>query len=783
MSKSTLPKNIVLLSDGTGNSSAKLFKTNVWRMFQTLDLSDPARQVAYYDDGVGTSSFKWWAAITGAFGIGLMRNVIDIYSFCCRNYNPGDRIYGFGFSRGAFTIRVVAGLIAYVGLVQCKSESELTVQAEAAYRKFRKRFHTALHIETPLRWLRDRFMPALDEKSLLQPHIEFMGLWDTVDAYGGPIDEITRAIDYWFWPLSMPDRFMNAKVMHACHALSLQDERDAFKPVIWDERYVRGPFGKLYPINYVWGSESRDETSEADLTVDQKRISQVWFTGAHADIGGGYPQDGLSYVTLDWMIDRAPGLEILDDERKLLRLAIGQYDKLNDSRSGLAGYYRYKPRNLDEIYSAAPYKPSISADIKHLVRLFARKQDSQADLRKELGKKPLPVPVPIIHQSVFDRIKKGTDDYAPYVIPGAYRVTGKDGVIHKLRDDPRNPDLVCIDDRETPKCAEARATRQEAASDWTWKRRVVYFLTVGASLLILALPIFESKHPGLGKDSPLEFLIPLIDGLGHVLPSFASYWIDAFKAGPERLAAGLVLLAVILHRGAVLKAAQHDCMRAIWLDPKTHAADPSGAIYWLRSQPLYQAFFYLLKNWVLPSFFMVVIGYGLFIPISRVAFGVADATGLVCGEPKDNANKGGFKTLDICTSTGQSVTKGTTYAVTLTVGEAWDDGGIATGPNGFGLDNTGRMQKLGLPLRRLVADNWFATVLRVGRFGYDEYVLNFVPDAAIPPKSYTATFKARSNGEVFVFVNDAVVGLPWAYDFFYRHNNHGTATIALDPKN
>ena len=88
------PKNIVLLSDGTGNSSAKLFKTNVWRMFRTLDLTDPRQQIAYYDDGVGTSSFKWWAAITGAFGIGLMRNVIDIYSFCCRNYNAGDQITG-----------------------------------------------------------------------------------------------------------------------------------------------------------------------------------------------------------------------------------------------------------------------------------------------------------------------------------------------------------------------------------------------------------------------------------------------------------------------------------------------------------------------------------------------------------------------------------------------------------------------------------------------------------------------------------------------------------------
>ena len=112
-----MSKNIVLLSDGTGNSSAKLFKTNVWRLFQALDLTDPGKQVAYYDNGVGTSSFKLFAILGGVFGFGLKRNVIAIYSFCCRNYVNGDKIYGFGFSRGAFTIRVVAAFIARMGLV------------------------------------------------------------------------------------------------------------------------------------------------------------------------------------------------------------------------------------------------------------------------------------------------------------------------------------------------------------------------------------------------------------------------------------------------------------------------------------------------------------------------------------------------------------------------------------------------------------------------------------------------------------------------------------------
>ena len=111
-----MSKNIILLSDGTGNSSAALFKTNVWRLFQILDLRDPGSQIAFYDDGVGTSSFKLFAILSGVFGFGLKRNVIAIYSFCCRNYRPGDRIYCFGFSRGAFTIRIVAGMIARQGV-------------------------------------------------------------------------------------------------------------------------------------------------------------------------------------------------------------------------------------------------------------------------------------------------------------------------------------------------------------------------------------------------------------------------------------------------------------------------------------------------------------------------------------------------------------------------------------------------------------------------------------------------------------------------------------------
>lgn len=139
-----MSRNIVLFSDGTGNSAAKLFRTNVWRTYQAVDLADPQnpkepRQFAFYDDGVGTSSFRPLALIGGAIGIGLARNVKDIYGYLCRIYRPGDRIYAFGFSRGAFTIRIAVGLILDQGLVKYDGdERALERNVAGAYRRFRR---------------------------------------------------------------------------------------------------------------------------------------------------------------------------------------------------------------------------------------------------------------------------------------------------------------------------------------------------------------------------------------------------------------------------------------------------------------------------------------------------------------------------------------------------------------------------------------------------------------------------------------------------------------------
>jgi len=255
-----LSKNIILLSDGTGNSAAKVWRTNVWRVFESLDLTN-ARQVAIYDDGVGSSSFKPLAFLGGAFGWGLKRNVIDLYTFLCRNYEPDAHIYAFGFSRGAFTMRVLIGLIDSQGLIPSTTiEAQLRRYAKAAYRAYRReRYHTNLSpLVTLLRALRDiitntwnavlGYQTYRQREGNPRPRIRFVGLWDTVAAYGLPIEEMTRGFSLWIWPLSLPDRRCSDLVDRACHALSLDDERTTFHPVLWSERDLSPlPAGRREP--------------------------------------------------------------------------------------------------------------------------------------------------------------------------------------------------------------------------------------------------------------------------------------------------------------------------------------------------------------------------------------------------------------------------------------------------------------------------------------------------------------------------------------------------------
>ena len=539
-----MAKRIIVLSDGTGNSASQVWRTNVWRTFEALDLTG-SDQVAFYDDGVGTSSFKPLAILGGAFGYGLKRNVIDIYKFVCRNYCSAedngraynganareldcidDQIYGFGFSRGAFTIRVVVGLILDQGLVKADTEAELDGLATEAYRNYRARhFKTQTRIERPFRALRDWILRRKRSDKLPGARrvekIRFLGLWDTVAAYGLPVEEMTRGVSRYLWPLELPSKKLNPnRVERACHAISLDDQRTTFHPVLWDE-------SNFPPVN------------PPPTLTRQEKLTQVWFAGVHSNVGGGYPDDSLAYIPMYWIWKEAKDCQLRfkqspEADPDAFLAAQSKEDKdgrLYDSRSGLGGYYRYGPRDVGVLCDSG------ATDARDFVRITA----------------------PKIHDTVFRRIAMGAHSYAPIGLPASYDVVAYDPVTkdhHIRRSGAALP--------ETPNAARDRHEGQDAVV-WStvWRGRGIYFLTVLASVFLAIYPLAFSI-PATGEFSTrLRFLSDAIRLVTIPLPSAANRWIDAYARDPALFLVAAISVAILLWLSAGLRERITDQMRAL----------------------------------------------------------------------------------------------------------------------------------------------------------------------------------------------------------------------------
>jgi hypothetical protein len=386
---------------------------------------------------------------------------------------------------------------------------------------------------------------------------------------------------------------------------------------------------------------------------------------------------------------------------------------------------------------------------------------------------------------VFDRIADGNDGYAPIVLPQEYQVVTKDGAV--------------VPSADTEPASASRADRQEKVWDWVWARRITYFLTVFASLYLAALPLIEKWKPGRGPASPAEIIVPVIDVVGAFLPNFVKPWLDAFRQSPGRFLIGVLLLAILMIAGSWMQGKIRDLMRVIWNKPVPLAPRPGGFVYRLRTAGPYLAFFYLLKHWILPAIFALMIFLVLVFAgvslVNRVSFALFDVAGHVCtgqdAQPVTaNTAPRPFETTALCAATGLAVEKGKSYRVTLAVTDPWEDGynpanakGIKTGPQGFGFEKMTWKMWFGLPFRRLLASNWFTPVVRIGNTGFGEIVAPFEriePPHCLCPATitYTANFKARKSGEVFVYVNDAIIGMPGYFGSFYE-NNKGKADLTL----
>jgi Uncharacterized alpha/beta hydrolase domain (DUF2235) len=453
-----MPKNIILLSDGTGNSNIKNRGTNVYKLYEAIDFNAKNyEQVAFYDDGVGTQEFKPLKILGGAFGWGLSRNIRHLYKELVQVYEPKDRIYLFGFSRGAFTVRRLASLIGEMGILDKTAypDDELLDRAVwHCFKLYRSKNPALLEplYEPLITKVFDNRLYKLTDKKLkysgTKPNIEFLGVWDTVAAVGLPFDGATNFLDKYIFRFKFKNRNLHDYVNKACHALSVDDERQSFEPLLWK---------------------------------DDERIEQVWFPGVHSNVGGGYPQQGLSLVTLDWMIKKAQdvGIKFVANDLEFVRDRKYAFDKLYNSRSGLGVYYRYKPRNIAKICQDEENKIAIK--------------------------------VPKIHVSVFERISQGIVGYAPGNLPANFDVLDNGG-IHS-----NSAEIANLVGNELAKMTSPSLLG--VAGKLIRKRQALFYSFLVYSIMTLCWVVW-GNHPDVGFLEGFKILVSpdgLLDKIGDLV--------------------------------------------------------------------------------------------------------------------------------------------------------------------------------------------------------------------------------------------------------------------------
>lgn len=278
-------KRIVICADGTWNQRDQLDEetkkarptnvTKVARAVRTCDAHD-VHQVVFYHDGVGTGG-PLDKVTGGAFGEGIERNIRALYRSIIYNYCPGDELYFFGFSRGAFTVRTLAGFMKKVGLLE-KDADYFVPEIYACYENDKgpgtpEWQHAFRHIKDP--------KPC--------PPIKFIGVWDTVGSLGAP--GVIGKVASWFNgnKYAYHDVKLNDFIENAYHALAIDEHRVPFKPTLWTR-----------PDNW-----------------KGKELEQVWFPGVHCSVGGGYSPDGLANEALHWMVGKAESLGLEFDSNYL----------------------------------------------------------------------------------------------------------------------------------------------------------------------------------------------------------------------------------------------------------------------------------------------------------------------------------------------------------------------------------------------------------------------------------------------------------------------------------
>ena len=296
----TFMRRLIVCCDGTWNKPGSADSederqpdTNVVRLLRLIAPTAPAdpeviSQIVYYQRGVGTAKDWFDRLFGGLFGLGVSDRIRSAYGFLVDNYVEGDEIYLFGFSRGAFIARRIAAMISTVGLLE-KSDMRYFRRVWNAFTRCPpgtgefpdEKLKELLQSRPQQWWQRLRSGEPVDPEAgspTRRPNIRFVGVWDTVGAYGIPgVQSIWQKLHVNY--VGFADRTLPKRVVFARHALARHEHRKFFVPNLWN--------------------------ADPKMAEGKPRVKQVWFDGAHSNVGGGYRDDPLPYLALTWMIDEA----------------------------------------------------------------------------------------------------------------------------------------------------------------------------------------------------------------------------------------------------------------------------------------------------------------------------------------------------------------------------------------------------------------------------------------------------------------------------------------------
>ena len=355
-------KRLVFCFDGSWDRLSAPNPTNVVITAESITpiTPDGVPQVIHYDSGVGTGEHDKWKG--GLFGHGLIDKIADAYTFLAFNYEIGDEIYVFGFSRGAFTARAFVGLIRQVGIVQRKHASKIADAIELYQQRkpgdghnlptllqFRAQFSPQLCIDRSEDAWRVANCGGYQTGSAAVLRIKYVGVWDTVAAVGVPSD-------VFFAPFANRneqffDSDLSSLVVSARHAVAIDEERKTYSPTLWPN---------FRELNASLGFHA----AATDAPYQQK-----WFPGHHRSVGGSYENRGLSDGALIWVLDGAEKMGLVvdrDPESPLYSLEPNDLAPLQDPEPVNAGIMekledrllRHAPRNngptsLEEVSDSA----------------------------------------------------------------------------------------------------------------------------------------------------------------------------------------------------------------------------------------------------------------------------------------------------------------------------------------------------------------------------------------------------------------------------------------------